>query len=322
VQVQNTGQACPSVTSPWQNLTQPWVCYLDPAKDYILKLGHRQEAAGKIGGLVVTGGRNVVIIGGRITLALPTDANLMQQGLVFHDQTGTVHVEGVLVDGWPLQCMIFDSRQAAFQIQNVRCEGVTMYKENFNTAHSDIFMTWKSPAELRFDKFTSDYDGTGLALYGQRQSDGSWTYPGKVVFKRVNIRNMSRSQCPSFSKPLGHIYVSSRRQTRIEVDGMYVETGWGRASVTTDCPQPGSFQFTLPNGWAVYNGTSDYPKTQRSYGDGVSAGSYFEFTNPSYDNIWGVGGSFARVHYGIPAGGDFVPPGIAGTSYTSPGYSG
>jgi hypothetical protein len=322
VKIENSGQVCPSVTSPWQNSNQPWVCYLDPAKDYILKVGHRQEAAGKIGGIVVNGGRNVAIIGGRITIALPTDANLERSGLVFHDQTGTVHVEGVLVDGWPLWCVVLNSARAVFQIQNFRCEGVSMYNENFATAHSDILMTWKSPPLIRIDMFTSDYDGTGLAFYGSRQADGSWTYPGTVILKRTNIRTMSKSPCSNFSKPLSHIYVSSRRQTRIEVDRFFAQTGWGRASITTDCPQPGSFQFTLPNGWATYNGTSDYPKTQKSYGDGLSAGSYFEFTNPSYDNIWGTGGAFARVDYGSPGGGDYVPPGIAGTSYTSPGYSG
>jgi hypothetical protein len=319
VQIQSTGQAC-LLASPAQDLSQPWVCYLDPAKDYILKLGHRQEA-GRIPGLVVTGGRNVVILGGRVTIPAPADPSPERKGLTFHDQTGTVHVEGVLVDGSPLQCLVLNSAQAVFQIENVRCEGVSMYKENFSTPHSDIILTWKSPPEIRIDKFTSDYDGTGLAFYGQRRSDGSWTYPGKVVLKRTNIRNMTRSACSNFSKPLGHMYVASWRQTRIEVDRMFAETGWGRASITTDCPNPGSFQFKLADGWATFSGSSDYPKTQRSSGDGVSAGSYFEFTNPSYDNVWGVGGAFARIDYGIPAGSDYVPAGLAGTGYVSPGYT-
>jgi hypothetical protein len=320
VQVQSNGQACPSLTSPAQDLSQPWVCYLDPTKDYVLKLGHRQEA-GKIPGLVVSGGRNVVILGGRVTIPAPADPSPERKGLTFHDQTGIVHVEGVLVDGSPLQCLVLNSAQAVFQIENFRCEGVSMYKENFSTAHSDIILTWKSPPEIRIDKFTSDYDGTGLAFYGQRRSDGSWTYPGKVVLKRTNIRNMTKSACSNFSKPLGHMYVASWRQTRIEVDRMFAETGWGRASTTTDCPNPGSFQFKLADGWATYNGTSDYPKTQRSSGDGLNTGSYFEFTNPTYDNVWGVGGAYARVDYGIPVGGDYVPAGLAGTGYTSPGYT-
>ena len=106
------------------------------------------------------------------------------------------------------------------------------------------------------------------------------------------------------------------------VEAWLPQTGWGVASTTTDCPAPGSFQFTLPNGWGTYDGTSAYPKTQRSYGDGISSGSYFEFTNPTYDNVWGVNGAYARVDYGVPSGGDFVPPGVAGASYTSPGYTG
>jgi hypothetical protein len=322
VQIQDTGQACPSVTSPWQNPNQPWICYLDPTRDYILKLNHRQVAAGQIGGVVITGGRNVVIVGGWITLAAPTDATLERQGLTFHNQTGTVHVEGVLVDGWPRQCIVLDSAQATFQIENFRCEGVSMYNENFSTAHSDTLMTWKSPPLIRIDKFTADYDGTGFALYGSQQPDGSWTYPGTVIVKRTNIRTMSKSLCSNFSKPLSHMYVSSRRQTRIELNQFFAQTGWGRASITTDCPAPGSFQFTLPNAWATLDVENGYQKTQKSYGDGISAGSYFEFTNPTYDNVWGVNGAYARVDYGVPPGGDFVPSGVAGTSYTSPGYTG
>jgi hypothetical protein len=55
-------------------------------------------------------------------------------------------------------------------------------------------------------------------------------------------------------------------------------------------------------------------------GDGVSPGSYIEFTNPDGDRIYGPNGNRARVTYAPPPGGDFVPAGVAGRSYISPGY--
>jgi len=322
VQVQNSGQVCPSVTSPWQNPNQPWICYLDPTRDYVLNIDHRQESAGEIAAVVVTGGRNVVVVGGEITIPAPTNPSLNREGLVFHDQTGTVHLEGVWVNGDPLRCLVLDSSRAVFQVENFRCDGVSMYRENYSTNHSDTLVTWKSPREVRIDKFTGDHDGTGFALYGHQQADGSWTYPDKVVLKQTNIRNMSNSPCANFSRPLGHLYVRSWRQTRIEIDRMFVETGWGRASITNDCPEPGPTQWRVAEAWATYDGLTDYPKSQRTFGDGVSAGSYFEFTNPNYDNVWGVSGALARVDYGVPTGGDYVPLGAAGRNYTSPGYGG
>lgn len=320
VTLQNTGQLCPS--QPGQNTGQPWVCYLDNTKDYRLHLNHRQVASGSIAGVVVAGGRNVVLIGGRISIPLPPNsAPEYREALVFHTQTGVVHIEGVLIDGWPLYCIVYNSAQAIFQTQNVRCEGVSLYRDNFNTAHSDSFIVWKSPPELRFDKFTSDYDTTGLAIYPQNNG-GTWTWPGEVTLKRVNIRNQTKSMCANWGGvPHGHLFVRSWRQTRIVVDQMFAETGFGLAT-WSDCPAPGPVHFDLKEGWATYNGPCEcgYNESLNVVGDGISPGSYIEFTNPSFDNIWGVSGNLARVTYGVPASGDFVPVGVAGSGYVSPGY--
>ncbi len=66
---------------------------LDPSRDYVLKLGHRKT------GLGVTGGRNVVIMGGRITCQDIVDSNLSRgRGIEIWDNKGTVHIEGVLFE--------------------------------------------------------------------------------------------------------------------------------------------------------------------------------------------------------------------------------
>lgn len=322
VQVSNSGQACPGL--PNQNTFQPFICYLAAGQDYILKIGHRTASASDPDGLVVTGGNDVVIIGGEVTVPAPAAATPERYGFVFHSQTGTVHVEGVLTDGYPANCFVLDAAQAIFQLENDRCQGIDMYMENFSNPHSDVLRTWKSPSEVRIDRLTGEYDNTGLAFYGQQQSNGSWTYPGHVTLKHVNLRNTpgSETQCTNYTVAEGHDFVVSSLQTRIDIDQMYTETGWGRASNTTNCPAAGSFQFPLWGGWFTYNGQTQYTPSENQVGNGTSAGSYLQFTNPGADNIWGPNGAYATVNYGLPSGGDYVPAGLAGTGYTSPGYSG
>jgi len=313
VPIQDTGLAAP--TLPGQNAGQPWVVNLDPSQDYILEIRHRHT--GPIEGLSINGGHNVVIIGGEITddLALAPDstAEYRQGGLIFHNQTGVVHLEGVLFDGNPLQALIFDSAQATFQVENCRIQGVYMWNENFSTPHSDALVTWNSPPEIRFDKLTADYDNTGVALYSGLSTPG--VFPGHVTFKRTNLRNSST--------PYG--FEALYRQgntTRLDIDQMYVETGWGRGSTTQDFPPLGLVHVTL-NGGIALGGDPTYNGNFRSMtltGDGVSQGSYVDFANPSLDNVWGAAGAPARIYYGVPSAGDFVPAGVAGANYVSPGY--
>jgi hypothetical protein len=320
VQVSNSGQACPGL--PGQNTNQPWICFLAAGQDYVLKINHRTASATDPDGLTVIGGNNVVIIGGQVTIPSPSGVSPERYSFVFHSQTGTVHVEGVLTDGSPVHCYVLDSAQATFQLENDRCQGTYMYMENFSNPHSEVLVTWKSPPEIRIDRLTGEYDATGLALYGQQQSTGTWTYPGHVTLKHVNLRNTlaSETQCSNYALPEGYDFVASSLQTRIDIDQMYVETGWGRASNNTNCPAPGSFHVGLAGGWLTYNGQSQYTATELKSGDGISAGSSIQFTNPSTDNVWGPSGAYATVNYGIPSGGDYVPTGLAGPNYTSPGY--
>jgi hypothetical protein len=309
VTIEDIGQACPSVTSVYQNPTQPQVCFLDKAKDYIVKLNHRHT--GPIAGLTINGGHNVVVIGGRITvdLALTPDApdSVYRRSLTFRDQTGTVHLEGVLLDGEPQTCLNLDSN-VVFQIQNVRCVGTYLWHHNFNNPHSSNMITWKSPTEVRLDRNTFEYDNTGLALY----TSTTGTYPGRVIIKRTNMRNASYAS--------SHLAIARRStQTRLDVDRLYMETGWGYQCWCEWSPL-GSFQFTLTGAFSNPEAGQGPATTMVQVGDGKGAGSYIEFTKPEIDNVWGVNGAYARILYGIPPGGDFAPAGLAGEGYVPPGY--
>lgn len=303
VQIADSGLAAPSL--PDQNPDQPWVVSLDPNRDYVLELHHRKQ--GDIGGLAIHGGHNVVIIGGEIEVqTMPDDESSRREALVFHDQTGTVHLEGVWVHGQPLRCVVFDSRRAIFQIENVRCDGVYMWNRDFNTAHSDALVTWKSPRVLRFDKYTTDYDNTGLAFYG----DGVGGYPQRVILRRVNIRNSA-----TFPSGAAYIYRGST-STRLDIDRVYAQTGRGRTD-TGAWPQLQSSRFTL---WDAFDGPDEGAAPRlKKIGTGRRAGSYVIFTKPVLDNVWGPKG-LAQIAYGTPPGGDFVLPGDVGVRYASPGY--
>jgi hypothetical protein len=303
--IADSGQACP--TLPNQNPEQYWVCVLAANTDYVLHLGHRRTS--DIGSLVFTGGRNIVIIGGEVEIGnMPDASSYRREALVFHYQTGIVHVEGVHVYGKPLRCIVFDSAQATFQIENFRCDGVYMWEENFGTPHSDTWMTWLSPPAIRFDKFTGDFDNTGFAIY---QSLAAGTWPGHVTLKRVNLRNS-----PTF--PGGGDIVVVSRNTRLKIDRFYSKTGWGREPGES-WPALGSHQWKLWDAFVDENWQAGNV-TLAKIGRGERPGSHMVFTNPVRDNVWGVGRAYARISYGIPPGGDFVPLGVAGEGYIPRGY--
>jgi hypothetical protein len=304
--VADTGQACP--TLPDQNPEQYWVCRLAPNRDYLIHLGHRSMT--DVGSLVFTGGRSVVIIGGEVEIRDMPDAEAFRrEALVFHGQTGVVHVEGVHIYGKPLRCIVFDSAAATFQIENVRCDGVYMWQEDFGTAHSDTWVTWLSPPEIRFDRFTGDFDNTGFAIFGSPIAN---TWPRHVTLRRVNLRNS-----PTF--PGGGNTVVVSRKTRLDIDRFYTTTGWGRAASGGPWPSLGPRQWKLWDSFVDETWRSGRVRLAR-FGNGVARGSYMLFTRPRKDNVLGVGGRPARISYGIPPRGDFVPVGVAGTSYVSPGY--
>ena len=292
--IANTGLACP--TLPGQNAGQPWVIDLIAAGggDFVLTLDHRAES--NVGGLAIVGGNNVVIIGGEIEIgSMPDDESYRREAFVFHNQTGTVHVEGVHIYGQPLRPFVLNSSAAVFQIQNCRAEGVLLWGHDFNTAHSDVVLTWQAPAELRIDKFTSDYDVTGFALYENGHT---------ATLKRVNLRNATF--------PSGHNYLHRNENTvELFLEDFYTETGWG-----LDGTNLGPFQFTMfvGEGWTGTGGANT------TFGDGISTGSYMQFTDPATDKVWSLDNIGGTVTYGIPPGGDYVKEADAGVGYSSPGY--
>ena len=141
---------------------------LDPGRDY--RVDMPDEPLSGPGGLSITGGRNVVLIGGTIDIALngAEPAITARRGLFLQGQTGTVHVEGLLIRGRDLSEGIdLDQRAGAtVQLQNIRVEGVhALDEKHFSDNHPDVVQTWAGPAELRVDRLTGSTDYQGFFLH-------------------------------------------------------------------------------------------------------------------------------------------------------------
>jgi len=125
---------------------------LDPARDYRIVMP-KVWLTGP-GGLILKGGRNIRLIGGTIEIPAqgPTASIEDRRGLYLKDQTGTVHVEGLLITGAGLSegIDLHQTKGAVVQIQNVRVEAVRARDEvGFTDNHPDVLQTWAGPAVLR-----------------------------------------------------------------------------------------------------------------------------------------------------------------------------
>jgi hypothetical protein len=310
VRIADTGLAAPSL--PNQNPNQPWVVRLRPNQDYVLKLGHRtDDGLGHGGALDIDGGRNVVLVGGRVTPKLD-DVPWHGRGLTFENQTGVVHMEGVLIDGGGGQSGAGDgifliATDATFQIQNVRI-GVSAPGHDFDINHLDLIQT-ASAKKVRIDRLTGITDYQGFywnwdLLPGHRQ-------PAEVVARNVNIVPDSSGR----NRAIAHNSTTTKHAC---------SNCWTRPGVSWDDPR---HQFRLNEVVLGMDGVGTVISTPwRITGfDGKVR------TRPPRDNVGRRQGDYIewpttrnlkqeRWHWGTPSRGDFVPVGVAGTGYVSPGY--
>ena len=234
---------------------------LDEDRDYVLELPDEPL----VGGVSVSGGRNVVLVGGEITISPKEEEDDGVRGLFLKDQTGTVHVEGVAITGEGLgEGFNLDQRRGAVvQLQNVRVETVQGERDGH---HADVIQTWAGPRELRIDRLSarSTYQGFFM-LPGQF---GDQDPPEVFDLRRVDIEG---------TEPSAYLV-------------------WG---------DKGEWPLQLTQVWLSRPDGSEDPQDllwPRGDGEGTEA----------WDD----------VEIGVPPGGPFVPEGVAGVGYTSPGYVG
>jgi hypothetical protein len=234
------------------------VLKLDPARDYLVRMPTTKLSVQ--GGLVIVGGHDVVLVGGAITVPAwganhPTD----NRGLYLKDQTGTVHVEGLLIDnsgGALSEGINVNAPKATVQLQNVRVEDVHAQDQtNYTDNHPDIVQTWAGPAELRIDRLSGTTDNQGLFLAPQ---EFGWPLqPRRFDFRRMNIASAANAR----------YLLWQEGAAPLRLDDVWIQ------------PSPDRYELVWPE-----------------------------------DHRWDP------VRTGNPPAGDFVPYGVAGTGYVSPGY--
>jgi hypothetical protein len=242
----------------------------------------------KVGGVTIEGGHNIVLIGGEITVPAgsPPGAgnDRFRTGLYIKGATGTVHVEGVRFSGVPgavWDAIDLAAPRATVQLENLRVDGV---RGGFHGFHADVVQPWGGVANLRINRLTasSNYQGLTIPMDLGRI--------GRAEVSRVNLRGLDRDVDEG-----GHlIWLTSGASTcaiyPVQIRGVYVmpraDLGFGH-SVWPQVGRPQGCGAHVMRGAAVW---------------------------PALADVRG------RVHSGNPPNGYFVPRGVAGLDYVSPGY--
>lgn len=235
---------------------------LDDATDYVVVMP--DYALRVQGGLSIKGGHNVVLIGGEIDIPWqgPGAASWSRRALLLEGQTGTVHVEGLLLRGTDIaEGVNLDQRKgAAVQLQNIRVENVH-HRGSPDDTHADVVQTWAGPTVLRIDKLSGSTNYQGLFLAPNQFWSGT---PDLFDLRRIDITGATES---------AYLLWQSEPGFPLEVDSVWVNPSPERVNDRT--------MFLWPKG----------------------------------DEVWD------DVHIGTPPTGPFVPPGVAGIDYVTPGYA-
>ena len=162
---------------------------LTPGQDYVVQMPATPLTGAN--GLIIGGGRNVVLVGGEISIPSGVLTNgTANRGLYLKDQTGTVHVEGLRITGAGLgEGINLDERLGAVvQLQNVRVDTV---RGTAAGHHADVVQAWAGPRQLRVDGLTGWSNYQGLFLLPQQY--GTQAQPEVVDLRRVDLHGTGTS---------------------------------------------------------------------------------------------------------------------------------
>jgi hypothetical protein len=252
------------------------------------------------GGITINGGRNVIIIGGQINLTVPcSDSSAACRGIYISKRNGPrghVFIEGVWIHA-PAQSSQSTSdgiavNDSSFQptdltLENVRIDGISGCEVGGN--HSDVFQPWYAGnARVHIDRLSGVSNCQGLQI----DPDLAWSVDGvyatEYIIKNTNLVSSSTDGRNDYLFWL--TYGLACNSGPITLTNAYAQEPNGRLAVNSV--------------WA----DTDQPAACRS----VWSNPTLSF--PSSPQIHGV------INNGLPPGGDFVPVGVAGIAYVSPGY--
>jgi hypothetical protein len=267
-----------------------WLVSMDPAKDYIVRIGHQSACApagSNQSGLWLEGGHNVVLIGGHVSIPCES-TSYGRTGIKIRNATGTVHVEGVLIDnagGYLTDGIAIAAPQATVQLENLRV-GPTW---DWTTAHPDLVQVQGGVAKLRVDVLTGIPTYQGIFL-----KDEAGIPNGPTDLRRVNLKPISGL---GVYKP-NRVFWQESKDIAVTMSDFYVDRSGYQARAFKDMPNPGT-DYVCCDG--------DTTRYATLAPDGLSM-------------TWAGSNITGTVRDGNPPSGDFVPGGAAGEGYVSPGY--
>ena len=269
----------------------PYVLNLSTTQDYIVKL----PSGGLHGTLEINGGHNVVLIGGEIVV--PSTANQTDNGadgsdtaLYVRHSTGVVHLEGLLLRGETdvqFDGIDVNAPEAVVQVEDVR---MTALYGSLTTEHADAIQTWGGAKALDIDDLSADGDYQGLTIN-----------PNEGSVASADIENVDLTVDPR-PPALAEISVGG---------GIML---WLTSETTTCNARPVALSnvYILNNGGLVPSTETFWPSPT----SGLACAGHVSGATVTWPAL-PVSGS---VTLGAPPGGPFVPAGLAGRSYVSPGY--
>lgn len=157
---------------------------LNAGQDYIIKMPSTPLTVA--GGLVLIGGRNIVIIGGEISRPTSVNDIASSYGIALYRQTGTVHIEGLWVHGVGIGQAILiahtdsSSYQSIIQVENSRLESL----HQVGAVHTDTIQSYGGPGKLRL--FQDTLISNGVTLQTQPCDVGT-SQPNGWDYRRLNL---------------------------------------------------------------------------------------------------------------------------------------
>jgi hypothetical protein len=258
--------------------------YLDNSRDYRLTVVETLTRD-----LWIDGGRNVVVIGGRVSITTLGSGNSYWDNTAVKlrggDPAGTIHVEGLFVDGPYVNDGIAIATGRNVQIQNVRVERA---RDEIKGGHADCLQVQQGVGHLRMDGFTCTTGRQGIFL-----GDDTWPPTTSADLRRVNIDAAGGK----------HLLFQIRPAHPVALRDVWL----GVAPGFTPWAPFGYWVFPQKDGRTL---AGTYDRRRRSV------------VSRDGKRLWFVGSNIEGVvRKGGPPLGDFVPSGLAGMSYASPGYA-
>lgn len=164
---------------------------LSTSRDYRIVLPTTRAWKNKMG-LSISGGRNVVVVGGTVDVGYgyrDSSGRLVKRGAYIRNSTGIVHIEGIRFMSSSTQRLTegidVSLPGASLRLFNIRISSLLYGSQSGN--HADALQTWAGPRSLYVDGFTASTNYQGMFLTPSQHSSASVT---SYDLRRVWLRGV------------------------------------------------------------------------------------------------------------------------------------